>query len=266
MLCGATFFRALIDAAVPQLNSKEKWQGKTNAITQPKMFSTLVLIADPHISSNFDNESFYKTVSKYKNCKINESRMYFPLCTDPFINSFKSRMKNEQHEMHTEMIAFISRFLDYKNKAKIDCLIKTIIGLIRDDPNAIQRLTMIANKKDIELGLFLLDIWFYIVMYANNNKSGKDTIDQWENLVKKYSQITIDDLTFRIEECANIDDVNIDDIENKFNEGFNSASDEDMKPKTEHNKPSIVINNLGNNCTNITNNAFMSINIGGTIG
>lgn len=270
-LCGATFFAALLEAARPQLSSKEKWQGNSNGITQPKMFAALVKIANPNITSDFNSDSYEKTFAKYKKCNTNGSRTYFPLDNLTFRNGFDTRVKTEYASAQNDMIAFIHTYLDCTDTNKIKKLVGTLQEVIENDTDVTRSfyVGVEVSKKafvamvDVELSAFLLAIWHHIVAYITDNKRGADTILNWDSGIDigheraKKIAVTISEPT----ETATADD-KVEDT---------TGTDEVVIGKPKATTPGIsqqagiIINNFGNG-PNITNTGSITINIGGKKG
>ena len=267
-LCGATFFAVLLDAAKPQLSSKEKWQGNSNGITQPKMFAALIRIANPDITSDFNSDSYEKTFAKYKRCDSSSSPMYFPLTDLTFRNGFDARVKDNYTAAQNDMISFIRTFLDHTDTNKMKKLVGTLQELIAKDDGITHTFYMgtdlakdvFASITKIELSAYLLAVWHHIVAYITDNKRGADTINNWKSGIDigyeraKKIAITISEPT----ETATADETPIDE------------ADADTvvigKPKTTFpgitQQAGIIVNNFGDG-PNITNTGTITINIGG---
>ena len=270
-LCGATFFAVLLEAAKPQLSSKEKWQGNSNGITQPRMFAALIKIANPDISSDFNCESYEKTFAKYKKTSTDSSKMYFPLVEPTFRNGFDTRVKSEYVSAQNDMIAFIRTFLDYTDTNKINKLVGTLQELIANDDGITHTFYMgtdlaknvFASITKIELSTYLLAIWHHIVVYITDNKRGAETIENWKSGIAigyeraKKIAVTISEPT----ETATADDTTTSEV----------RAEEVVIGKPKSTAPGIsqqagiIINNFGDG-PNITNTGTITINIGGKKG
>ena len=267
-LCGATFFAILVDAAKPQLSSKEKWQGNSNGITQPKMFAALIKIANPDITSDFNSDSYEKTFAKYKRCDSSSSPMYFPLTDLTFRNGFDVRVKSSYGAVQNDMIAFIKTFIDYTDTNKIKKLVGTLQELITIDDGITHTFYMgtdlskdvFASITKIELSAYLLAVWHHVVAYITDNKRGADTITNWKGGIDigyeraKKIAVTISEPTETATAEAPSDDTT--DAETVVI----------GKPKTTipgiTQQAGIIVNNFGDG-PNITNTGIITINIGG---
>lgn len=267
-LCGATFFAVLLEAAKPQLSSKEKWQGNSNGITQPRMFAALIKIANPDISSDFNCESYEKTFAKYKKASTDSSKMYFPMVEPTFRNGFDTRVKSEYVSAQNDMIAFIRTYLDYADTNKIKKLVGTLQELIANDDGITHAFYLgtdlakdvFANITKIELSAYLLAVWHHIVVYITDNKRGAETIENWKSGIDigyeraKKIAVTISEPA----ETATADEPIID----------KATTDEVVIGKPKVTTPGItqqagiIVNNFGDG-PNITNTGSITINIGG---
>ena len=270
-LCGATFFAILLDAAKPQLSSKEKWQGNSNGITQPRMFASLIKIANPNITSDFKSESYEKTFAKYKRCDSGTSPMYFPL-TDPiFINGFDIRVRSEYASAQNDMISFAHTYLDCTDTNKIKKLVGTLQELIANDDGITHTFYMgtevgkdiFSTMAKVELSSYLLAIWHHIVVYIRDNKRGVETIENWKSGIDigyertKKIAVTISEPT----ETATADSK---PTEETTPEEVVIGSPKTSTPGISQ-QAGIIINNFGNG-PNITNTGAITINIGGKKG
>lgn len=270
-LCGATFFVALLEAARPQLSSKDKWQGNSNGITQPKMFAALVKIANPNITSDFNSDSYEKTFAKYKRCHTKSSRTYFPLDDLTFCNGFDTRVKTEYTLAQNDMIVFIQTYLDCNDSNKIKKLVGTLQELIANDDGITHTFYLgteigkdvFSTMDRVELSAYLLAIWHHIVAYIRDNKRGAETIENWKSGIDigyeraKKIAVTISEPT----ETATADDTTTSEV----------RTDEVLIGKPKSTTPGIsqqagiIINNFGDG-PNITNTGSITINIGGKKG
>ena len=267
-LCGATFFAVLLEAAKPQLSSKEKWQGNSNGITQPKMFEALIKIANPDITSSFNTDSYEKTFAKYKRCDSNSSPTYFPLADPTFINGFDVRVRSAYTAAQNDMIAFIRTFLDCADTNKIKKLVGTLQELISNDDGITSTFYMgteigkdiFSTMDNVELSAYLLAVWHHIVSYIRDNKRGAETIENWKGGIDigyeraKKIVVTISEPTETATAEAPSDDTT--DAETVVI----------GKPKTTFpgitQQAGIIVNNFGDG-PNITNTGTITINIGG---
>ena len=269
-LCGATFFAILLDAAKPQLSSKEKWQGNSNGITQPKMFAALIKIANPNITSSFNSDSYEKTFAKYKKGISSGSPTYFPLDDPTFINGFDMRVRSEYTSAQNDMIAFIRTYLDYSDTNKIKKLIGTLQELIAKDDNVTNTFYMgteigksiFATMEQVELSAYLLAVWHHVISYIRDNRCGAETIEQWKNGIDigheraKKIAVTISEPTETTTTSTSADEPIAEEVVIG-------------KPKSTipgiSQQAGIIINNFGNG-PNITNTGSITINIGGKKG
>lgn len=270
-LCGATFFAILLDAAKPQLSSKEKWQGHSNGITQPRMFASLIKIANPNITSTFNTDSYEKTFAKYKRCDSSSSPTYFPLADPTFINGFDVRVRSEYTSAQNDMIGFVRTYLDCSDTNKIKKLVGTLQELIANDDGITHTFYLgteigkdvFSTMDRVELSAYLLAIWHHIVSYIRDNKRGAETIENWKSGIDigyeraKKIAVTISEPT----ETATADDTTTSE-----------ARAEEVvigKPKSTtpgiSQQAGIIINNFGDG-PNITNTGSITINIGGKKG
>jgi len=267
-LCGATFFAVLLEAARPQLSSKEKWAGNSNGITQPKMFATLIKIANPNITSDFNSDSFEKTFAKYKRCDSSSSKMYFPLTDLIFRNGFDTRVKTEYVKAQNDMIEFIRTFLDCTDTNKIKKLVGTLQEIIANDEGVTHTFYLgsdvpkatFAAMDSVELSAYLLAIWHYVVSYITDNKRGADTITTWKSGIDigyeraKKIAVTISEPAETTTADSTIDDTSTDAEEIIIGKPTNKVPTQQAQ---------VIFNNFGDNGTNIMNTGSITINIGG---
>lgn len=193
-LCGGIFFDLLLQARKPRRKARDKQKGGTDGLSDPDVMKGLVyVLTGDRLNSCGD---FSKSTSEYKTCKCN-SNTYIPFEETATVSSFTDALKRKDSDLQIRMSEFIDNFI---NPAKIEWLVKALIETIHED-NTINNDTIFAINQTrsitvtellsvnaVEIEIFLLSIFGYILQNRTDNSLGLDTFHAWFGRKSEHSE------------------------------------------------------------------------------
>ena len=193
-LCGGIFFDLLLQARKPRRKARDKQKGGTDGLSDPDVMKGLVyVLTGDRLNSCGD---FSKSTSEYKTCKCN-SNTYIPFEETATVSSFTDALKRKDSDLQIRMSEFIDIFII---PAKIEWLVKALIETIHED-NTINNDTIFAinqtrsitvtellSVNTVEIEIFLLSIFGYILQNRTDNSLGLDTFHAWFGRKSEHSE------------------------------------------------------------------------------
>lgn len=193
-LCGGIFFDLLLQARKPRRKARDKQKGGTDGLSDPDVMKGLVyVLTGDRLNSCGD---FSKSTSEYKTCKCN-SNTYIPFEETATVSSFTDALKRKDSDLQIRMSEFIDNFI---NPAKIEWLVKALIETIHEDDDISNAtlfsidqtrsitVTELLSVKEVEIEIFLLSIFGYILQNRTDNSLGLDTFHAWFGRKSEHSE------------------------------------------------------------------------------
>lgn len=184
-LCGGIFFDLLLQARKPRRKARDKQNGGTDGLSDPDVMKGLVYVLTGDDLNSYGN--FSKSTSEYKTCRSN-SNTYIPFEEPATVSSFIEALKRKDSDLQVRMSKFIDRFI---NPAKFEWLVKALVETIHKDA-AINdgtlfdishtksiTVTELLSVDTIELEIFLLSVFGFILQNRTDNSLGIDTFHEW---------------------------------------------------------------------------------------
>ncbi len=184
-LCGGIFFDLLLQARKPRRKARDKQKGGTDGLSDPDVMKGLVyVLTGDELKLAGD---FSKSTSEYKTCKSN-SNTYIPFEDTATVSAFIDSLKRKDPDIQFRMSEFLERFIV---PAKYEWLVKSLIETIHDDVAISEETVFSINQTEelsisdllsvnaIELEIFLLSVFGYILQNRTDNSLGLNTFHTW---------------------------------------------------------------------------------------
>ena len=184
-LCGGIFFDLLLQARKPRRKARDKQKGGTDGLSDQDVMKGLVyVLTGDELKLAGD---FSKSTSEYKTCKSN-SNTYIPFEDIVTVSSFIDSLKRKDPDVQSRMSEFLERFIV---PAKYEWLVKSLIETIHDDIAISDETVFSINQAEelsvtdllsvnaVELEIFLLSVFGYILQNRTDNSLGLNTFHTW---------------------------------------------------------------------------------------
>lgn len=190
-LTGGTFFVLLLQALKQRTSARKKYDGDKDGLSDPEVFVGLIKVINPEYQSP-KIELLKTKTNQYKSCSLSNGT-YLPFKNQAEIEAFDERVRNDYHEVLTDMSLFVSDFLEIGTMVQKDVLlIKALIDLIEQDDSIsddeefyicengnTKKKIALHNLQQVCFPAFLLGVWHYIVVNRSDNSLGQATYDIW---------------------------------------------------------------------------------------
>ena len=184
-LCGGIFFDLLLQARKPRKKARDKHKGGTDGLSDPDVMKGLVyVLTGDELKLAGD---FSKSTSEYKTCKSN-SNTYIPFEDTVTVSAFIDSLKRKDPDLQSRMSEFLERFII---PAKYEWLVKSLIETLHNDATISDETVFVINQTEelpvsdllsvnaVELEIFLLSVFGYILQNRTDNSLGLDTFHTW---------------------------------------------------------------------------------------
>ncbi|MCI9617839.1 MAG: NACHT domain-containing protein [Eubacterium sp.] len=184
-LCGGIFFDLLLQARKPRRKARDKQKGGTDGLSAPDVMKGLVyVLTGDELKSAGD---FSKSTSEYKTCKSN-SNTYIPFEDTATVAAFIDSLKRKDFNLQLRMAEFLDKFIV---PAKHEWLVKALIETLHEDvyinddtsfsicQTESKSVEALLSADFVEIEIFLLSVFGYILQNRTDNSLGLDTFHTW---------------------------------------------------------------------------------------
>lgn len=188
-LTGGTFLTLLIEGK-NKITARQKGAGIKDGSKDIRILFDLYYVGDTKLNYGlFDNSSFPRICSNYKNCNEISSPNYLLIEDEEWTNKFIKRLNTVPNNCINDTKNLINNHI---NKDKILHLTNALINLISldelisDDTPVYYSFdkTLVTKKEllsmtEINITSLILGVLYYLASNKFNNSLGKPTIDNW---------------------------------------------------------------------------------------
>jgi hypothetical protein len=193
ILSGGTFVTLLIQSIRQRNAFRDGVYQEKDKMSNEDLLVGLIRVTEPKFKKPTGNtRSFSAIVSSYKSCSISKSN-HLPFTIEANKQAFNFALKNDYNNLLSAMHQFTNHFFEQEDDADKNVkLVKALLELIETDitisdnqefylDDRVKPLYKYDLKRltDINLPVFILGIWHFIVLNRPNNKAGKDTYESW---------------------------------------------------------------------------------------
>lgn len=192
-LCGGTLFTLLTQDAFKRPNTKKKLTilGEKSTVSENSMFVSMFRLLNPE-HTPYNPDGLRSAASVFKNCK-QASGAEFPLTDSKYTSAYHDRVCGDYSSVLAETAEYCKFYLQVEDTGAMVSLAKAILELIaRDetisdsfpfhalpDSATITKSALIAST-EIHLPALLVGALDYIVVYAQDNSIGRQTVKGWQ--------------------------------------------------------------------------------------
>lgn len=184
-LCGGIFFDLLLQARKPRRKARDRQNSGTDGLSDSDIMKGLVyVLTGDKLKLTGD---FSKSTSEFKTCKSN-SNTYIPFEDTATVSSYIDSLKRKDANLQLRMSEFLDKFIV---PAKQGWLVKALIETLHDDIYISEDTNFSISQTEsksvedllstnyVEIEIFLLSIFGYILQNRTDNSLGLDTFHTW---------------------------------------------------------------------------------------
>ncbi len=192
-LCGGTFFTLILEARKPRRKARERYDGGSDGLNAPDVMIGLINVVDKDGFPSDDGKVIKKVTTQFKTCQ-NYGGTYIPFKEDAFISTFNSAFNQKAPDLLERMSGFVYKYIsDSRMVWLVKALMDTILkdeGIQDNKPFNVSEIDSVTKKEltnvtEVNLPIFLLSVFHYIVNERKDNTQGYATFDTWHKQAKR---------------------------------------------------------------------------------
>lgn len=192
-LSGGTFFTLMLQALRQRMKTREHYKDECDGLRDPEVLIGLLTVINPDYAAPYNpKETLQTKANDFKSCKLSKGE-YLPLGNSQEVKAFDKRVKTQYRLAFAAMTQFVSDYIEIGIAVKKDLnLVKALIDLVDSDESirdeelfyihpdgSTTKKAAFSDLDKVNLLVFLLGIWYYVVVFRKNNRVGEKTYDAW---------------------------------------------------------------------------------------
>ncbi len=186
-LCGGIFLTLLLEARKTRKTIRDRNNYGSDGLRDKDILIALVECFTGEPFPSVTDDVIKKETTNYKKCETNGAT-YIPFSTKPFITSLNSSINKKDPELLNRMSGFVDKYIGVTSKEwLVKALFDTILkdeGIPREMLFTVTKNNTVAKKElqnvtEVELPIFLLSVFHFIVNERKDNIKGKEAFLAW---------------------------------------------------------------------------------------
>lgn len=186
-LCGGILFTLILQARKTRTKARDKYSSGSDGLSETATMMGFIEAVTGNSLGSCQGNTFGKVTSQFKTCQA-YGATYIPFAEPSFISSFAFSVQKKDPDLLKRMSRFVENYI---NEMKSEWLVKAIFEVIEQDEgidvNTIFFVTQnipvkkreLAHVIDVELPVFLLSAFNFIINKRTDNTMGRSTFEAW---------------------------------------------------------------------------------------
>ncbi len=186
-LCGGILFTLLLEARKTRQSIRNRNNNGSDGLRDMDLMVALVETLTGEDFPSVTDNVMKKQTSDYRKCVLN-GNTYISFSTKQFSTSFNTAINKKDPDILARMSGFVEKYISISKK---EWLVKAILDTIVKDENITENSLFGVSEKEIvakrdlpcvtevDLPIFLLSVFRFIINERIDNTKGRDTFLEW---------------------------------------------------------------------------------------